>query len=324
MWSSALTLRLTRSSAFLFGLCCTESLFAQSSAEPLAFAQRLVFPSTVAVGGPADTQYAVDVIRFRIRFPVFVNGKKTILLPGLSYEHLDVGTRGPLAARLVPVNPGSNELSLHAPLVEIGLVHRFNERWLTVSTISTGLSSDFAGSHSHDDWAIIGRLVALYRAGSKLTLGIGTTYDRSTGNLSFVPIGIVKWAPSSRWLLTTLLPKVVLVSYRTSSWLSSGLRAELDFNRYHLDEGRYGRDHLYLRYLGVLFGPSLTYSPDRLVHVDCFTGAALRWVGTFVHEGSLGADLYFNADAPTRQVLLEPAAFFSLRLWIGEEGWSAT
>jgi hypothetical protein len=305
----------------LFGLSFTESVLAQTSAEPLAFAQRLVFPSSAAFDGPVSGQYQIDVVRFRIRWPLFLDGKRTVLLPGVSYEHLDVGIRGPFASRLEHGSRRNSELSLHAPMAELGLAHRIDRRWFTMGTFSAGLSSDFVGQHSHDDWAIIARLLVLYRVGSKLTLGIGATYDRSTGNLSFIPLGIVKWSPSSRWLTSILLPRVALVSYRTSSWLSSGVRAELDFSRYHLDESRYGANHLYLRYLAVMLGPVLTFSTNRFVHLDLFTGCSLRWLGAFVHEGPMGADVHFNSKGPLQQVLLSPAAFFSARLWIGDEGW---
>ena len=305
----------------LLFLGCAESAIAQTSTEPLGFAQRLVFPASTAWSGRPDEQYQVDITRFRLRWPVFLDGKRTILLPGASYEHIDIGLRG--SASVVGQSLSRpREVSLHAPMAEVALVQQMGGRWITYGTLLGGMASDFAGSYSHDDLAFIARFIALYRADDKLTIGLGVSYDRGTGNLSFVPLGIVKWAPSSRWLVTTLLPKVALVSYHTSSWLSSSVRAEMDYSRYHLDESRYGKQHLYLRYVGVMFGPALTVSPNPFVHVDFFTGCALRWVGTYVQEGPLGLDVYFNTPDPVHAVALSPSAFFSARLWLGLEGWT--
>jgi hypothetical protein len=279
----------------------------------------LEFPSSATWNGKPTEQYQVEITRVRVRWPVFLAGKRTILLPGASYEHLSVGMLGS-GSSVARGGAHSNDLSLSAPLAEIGLVHRAGPHWIFHGTFSGGFASDFAGAYSHDDLAFTGRGISLYRASEKFTFGLGVTYDTSTGNFSFIPLGIVKWAPSPRWLVTTLVPKVVLVSYRTSSWLSSSVRAELDFSRYHLDESRYGMQHLYFRYLGVMLGPSLTFSPDRFVHVDLFTGCALRWLGTYIHEGPLGVDLYFNPPSPVRAVALSPSAFLSVRLWVGLEG----
>src|SRR5512142_1539568 len=90
----------------IFSLGVAENAFAQTSAEPLAFAQRLVFPGVGTTSGTSD-QYAMAVTRIRVRWPVFLDGKRTILLPGVSYEHLDIGMRGPLASRLVRANSPS-------------------------------------------------------------------------------------------------------------------------------------------------------------------------------------------------------------------------
>jgi outer membrane receptor protein involved in Fe transport len=303
-------------------LCCfiAPTALAQTSADPLAFAQRLEFPRSTAWGDQAGEQYQVEITRVRLRWPVFLDGKRTILLPGVSYEHLDINARGTTSLVGRP-QASSSDLSLHAPLAEVGLAHRVNDHWMLHGTFSGGFASDFAGPHTHDDLAFIGRLIALYRTDDRLTLGFGAAYDTSTGNISFIPLGIVKWAPSSRWLVSTLLPKVVMASYHTASWLSTSLRAELDLSRYHLDESQHGIKRLYLRYLGVMFGPALTVSTDRYVHLDFFSGFALRWVGTYVYEGPPGVDLYFNAPDPVHAVVLTPSAFLSVRLWIGLEGW---
>jgi|GEM_PF-2662027 len=307
----------------LFLVCWTaaSSVVAQSSVDPLAHAQRIEFPRSSASSGNAGAQYRMDLTRVRVRWPVFLDGKRTILLPGASYERIDVQLQGS------PANIGqrralAGELSLRAALVEIGVVHRPNQNWLVHATFSGGLASDFAGAYSHEDLAIIGRLLALYRTDEKLTLGHGTTYDKGTGNFSFIPLALVKWAPSPRWLLTALLPKAAVGTYHTASWLSSSLRVELDFGRYHLDESRYAAEHLYLRYLGLMLGPSLTLSPDRFIHMDVFSGCALRWIGTYVYGGTPGVDLYFNTPEPVHEVVLSPSAFLSVRFWVGLEGWS--
>lgn len=290
--------------------------------EPLGYLQQEFFPSAVDRNSPGTEQFRINVTRLRLRAPVVLNRKHTILLPGISYERINVELRGPLATYLTHGNSQRDELTLHAPLLEFGVMQVLDPHWMAVASLLGGLASDFEGAHTSDDINVIGRVILMHRAGEKFTWGLGLSYDRSSRNVSLIPLAVLKWRPAPRFMMTTLLPKAALLAFRASPHVSTGLRAELELSRFHLDEEKYGVDHLFLRYFGILIGPTITLSPSPFVHLDLFSGCALsRRLGAYSNPDHLGLDLYFNTPDPLREAQLQPSAFFNVRLWLGFEGW---
>ncbi|MGC4063299.1 MAG: DUF6268 family outer membrane beta-barrel protein [Polyangiaceae bacterium] len=299
----------------------TRSAAAQELA-PLAFVQMEGFPYSTVSNAAPNTQTRLDVLRLKARWPLAVGGKRTVLLPGFSYERLHFATRIPSESVSAESNGRQRDLVLASPMAELTVVRKLNPNWTAIGMLASGLASDFEGRVSNGDWAVVAHALAMYRASSKLTLGSGFGYDKRTGDLTLIPLGTMLWVPNSRWAVDALLPKAAQVSYRTSNWLMTGFGAELDYNRFHVDEGRYGVDNLYLRYMTIKLGPSLTVSPAKFLHVDVYGGYAFsRKLSAFVDESPFGVDVYVNSPDPARSITLAPSAYAGVRLWLGLDCW---
>ncbi|MCB9608919.1 MAG: hypothetical protein H6716_20175 [Polyangiaceae bacterium] len=127
------------------------------SLEPLSFVRGEAYAEATELGASPDVRYGSRSLSTRLRFPLLLDGKNTILLPGFAYQRLKLSSAG---------GPdGEHSLALQAPVTEVGLVHRVGERWLTGGFLTAGLASDFAGSVSRDDWSIVGPRARDVRAG---------------------------------------------------------------------------------------------------------------------------------------------------------------
>ncbi|MCB9586064.1 MAG: hypothetical protein H6718_11745 [Polyangiaceae bacterium] len=161
----------------------------------------------------------------------------------------------------------------------------------------------------------------MYELGDGVNVGATLGFDRSTGDFSLVPLMRAAWTVDTKWRVEALLPKAAEVSHRANKWFRAGMKSELDFSRFHLDQASYGVEDLYLEYFAIKAGPTLNVSPVKFLHIDLHAGYAfLRRISATIDDGQPGINLYVNAEPAARQIDLAPAPFLAVRLWMGLDG----
>lgn len=270
------------------------------TAESVAAVTGEYYPSTK--GPNARQQIGVDLFRVTASYPLVLEPKapKWILLPGLAYERLEFRTRG------IPLAPDI----LHAPLLSFGVLRVVTPKILALASVSTGFATDFGRGVQAKDLVVTGMALVMYRPNSTFSIGAGIGYDRRTGSFNPLPALPLQWRVSPRVRLRGVVPAFLAAEYRTAPWLTSGVRAAFDGNRYHLSDARYRAHDLQLAYSVISIGPRLTFHLTKLVNLDLYANMPV-----FRRYAS-----YAN-DEKTSSTYLAPVVGYGVRLWVGLSSW---
>ncbi|WP_394849860.1 DUF6268 family outer membrane beta-barrel protein [Pendulispora brunnea] len=256
------------------------------------------------VDSPRDSGSTIglEVFRFRAGLPIpLTESKKTILLPGLSYELL--GFHGEGANK-------PNIGTLHAPSASLGLLQVFGDRFIGMAMVGAGFASDFRDPVSADDLLFTVTGMFLYKFDKNFTLGAGVTYDRRSGNLLPLPAIGVNWQINNEFRIRGFIPARLDVEYRALPWLTVGLRGTFEGNRFHLSEKQYGASDLQLAYSIITVGPKVTFRLADMMHLDVYSSVAVMRRYEALRDGdSLGS------------AYLHPTVLSGIRLWFGPSGW---
>lgn len=246
-------------------------------------------------------EVTVGVARVSGGFPIFLGkAKRTIVIPTLSYERLELSLEG----------ASPKPATLHAPLVGLTLVQLLGPHVTLVGVVNAGFASDFESSINGDDFVVTATGLGIYKFSEKLSLGAGISYDRRTGSLVPVPILPVNLRFSERARLRGLVPSLVALEYRTSRWLTTGLRASFEGNRYHLSEDKFHTSQLELGYTIINVGPRLSFEISPLLHLDLYAAVPVyRRYAAYID------------DETAEVVHFAPVVGYGVRFWVGPSGW---
>jgi len=250
----------------------------------------------------ASSTIGLEVFRVRAALPIpLTESKKTILLPGLSYEMLGFHGTG---------DNRPNVGTLHAPSASLGLIQVFGDRFITMAIVGAGFATDFRDRISSDDLLFTVTGMFLYKFDKNFTLGAGISYDRRSGDLLPLPAIGVNWQITNDFRIRGFVPSMLNVEYRALPWLTVGLRGTFEGNRFHLSEKGYGISHLELAYSTITVGPKVTFRLTDMMHLDVYSSVAvMRRFEVFRNDDSLDSS-YLN-----------PTVFGGIRLWFGPAGW---
>ncbi|AKV00454.1 hypothetical protein AKJ09_07117 [Labilithrix luteola] len=272
---------------------------AWAQADSLASVQGELYPYAKR-SGTSNDQIGVSIFRASLGFPIFLS-KKTLLIPTLGYERFEASIRSP---------SGNQSLLLQAPSLTMMLLQPLTERITLMGSVGVGFASDFSAPLSEQDLLLSGMLVGIYKFSDSFSLGTGVSYDRRSGNLLPVPLGIMRWQMSENARLIGAIPATLSFEYRVTPWLSSGFRAAFNGNRYHFGEGQFQQERLQLAYSNVVLGPKLVFSVGDWIHLEAY--AAVTAYRRY--------DVYSDRDS-VAELNLGPTMGYGLRMWIGPSFW---
>lgn len=278
-------------------VCIAPSAWAQ--ADSLASVQGELYPYARRSGAPND-QIGVSIFRASVGFPIFLS-KKTLLIPTLAYERFEASMRSP---------DGNTSRVLQAPSLTMMLLQPITERVTLMGSVGVGFASDFSAPLSEQDLLLSGLLVGIYKFSDAFSLGTGVSYDRRSGSLLPVPLGIMRWQMSRDARLIGAIPATLSFEYRVAPWLSSGLRAAFNGNRYHFGQGQFQQERLQLAYSNVVVGPKLVFNLGEWVHLEAY--AAVTAYRRY--------DVYLDRDS-VAELNLGPTMGYGLRMWVGPSFW---
>ena len=269
-------------------------------ADSLASVSYEYLPKAEALHDPRS-QISLGVLRFRAGLPIPLS-KKTILIPGLSYELIDVHVHGTGTPAIA---------DLHAPAANLTLVQMFGDRIMAIASVGAGFASDFRDRVSIDDVLLTATGIVGYKFSDDFTLGVGVGYDRRLGRFQPIPAVVLNWRITDRLRLRGFVPAAVNFEYRATPWLTTGLRGTLDGNTFHSGH-QYGTDGLELAYSTLSVGPKLTFNLVGWTNLDVYAAAAVRRRYEIFVDGNSQNTTY-----------LPPVVAFGARLWFGPSGWKS-
>lgn len=258
------------------------------------------FPDSAAPYGQPQ-QVELQQLRFRAGYPLFLFDKRTILIPGFSYERLEIQQRGDVMFHVGV---------LHAPTLTLTAVQLVSDRLMLIGSFGVGLASDFDDSVSSDDVQLRATAFGLYKFTPAFSFGAGITYDRLTGSLQPLPAVAIKWRISDRARVRGFVPAAVSADYHVNSWLTAGMQMRLDGNRFHLSESRSGVAGLQLATSTLAIGPKLSFQLAPLLHFD-------------VHASMTAMQRYevVRRSDDERIDYTTPMLTMGARFWVGPSGW---
>ena len=274
------------------------------TADSLASVQSELYPSA-ADGNDPRRRISFHVLRVNAVVPVPI-AEKTILLPGLKYEHTNV---------MIDDAPETPAPVLRTASLSMGVAQGIGEHWTVIGTVGAGVASDFAQTLSRRDLVFTGAALMLYKIGPALSVGGGIAYDQRTGAPLPLPALLVNWRPLENFRVRGFVPARVDAEYRIARWFTAGVFAMFNGDRYALSEKVYGRPNLQIAFSTAELGPKITFSAGDWVHVDLSTtvpvyrrydlyedgnkrdGASLAMVPAYGVKFRLGPSLWDPADA---------------------------
>jgi Domain of unknown function (DUF6268) len=246
-------------------------------------------------------QARVNIVRMNVGLPVRLS-ERTLLLTGLTYEHINTDLRGG--------EPGTPSPVFHAPALSLGLVQKVGARWACIGIFGAGLASDFSQPASMADFFVNAIGIVTYRVSDAFSIGGGAVYDQRTGLPRPLPALNLNWRVNQDVRVRGVVPSRLDFEVRANRWVVGGLRAALNGNRYRLGERRYGEDDLRLAYSTLTVGPKLTLNAGEWVHLDLYAAAAVYRRYEVFHDGD-----------KANSVSLAPVVGYGIRFWIGPSMW---
>jgi hypothetical protein len=267
------------------------------------------YPSAGVRGGSAGLQngearFQSARASFALPTPL---GTSSLLIPGVRYQVLDVGSDGAAA------QSGTKPIeALHSMQLSLGMLQRLSDDWSLFGQVGGGLAGDLSGELASDDWVVSAQLLTLWALDDGFTLGAGIGYDRRTGQVAPLPLLALRWEPRPDLLLRGVVPQFLSVRYRAAEPLTLALDSGLEGERYHLSEESVALAHGEVAYSVIKLGPSVTFHWTKWLHSRVQGGLALhRRFELYLEDHSQG-----DLDVGT-------GPFAGVELWIGPSGWSS-
>ena len=245
-------------------------------------------------------QVRLQIYRANVGLPIRLS-QQTMLLAGLSYEQLNVDLRGDTSA---------GAPTFRTPAASFGVVQRVGSRFTVIAIAGAGLASDFSDPVSSDDLLLSATGIFIYKVSDALSLGAGVVFDRRTGSPTPLPAMSVNWRISHDVRLRGFVPARLDAELRASRWLTGGIRAAFNGNRYQLGEAKYGISDQQIAYSTLTVGPKLTFSASDWIHLDLYaTTAVYRRYDIRQDQEDAGG------------LSLAPAVAWGVRFWFGPALW---
>jgi hypothetical protein len=266
-------------------------------AESIASVGTESYPYSHMLDG-SQRQAKIDLLRATLTLP-FPLSRQTLLLLGVAYEQFDAQLRGDEFQRLP---------TLRSLVGSFGYVQNFGS-FTGIAIVGAGKASEFSDESSRGGNVFTLSGIGLYKLSDSFSVGAAISYDQRKGTPTPLPAVKIHWRFTEYMQLRGFIPSRLDLELRANRWVTGGIRAALNDNRYQLATATHGVSQI--DYVTVAVGPKLTLSAGDWVHLDLSASAAV-----YRHY-----DLYHgqtNAGGES----VAPAVAFGVRLWIGPSPWT--
>ncbi len=164
-----------------------------------------------------------------LNIPVVSKDTRDIFLNMLRYKRLDAGLNNSVLYDAERV-----EQRYHVASYTLNWIHRFNKKWLLITSVNPILSSDLEEKISTDDVLVLGALMLRRTANPVWKWGIGISYNTGFGRPLLMPVAELSYRKLP-FSFNALVPVSVTALYhRPSDRLRMGMQAALDGSYFNL------------------------------------------------------------------------------------------
>lgn len=174
-------------------------------------------------------------------------------------------------------NKLNSEKNFHAIEYTLGIVHKLQNDWKVLASITPMLSSDFEESLSSDDFLIQALGMGIKRTSPNFEYGFGLTYTTKFGDPLFLPV--IKMTYKKRnWTTLVFLPSYMSQFYKLNENTKVGLKAVVYGNAFNatFDENMYNSDVNRVVYSRITVGPEFQTKLYKNLYLNASSGVSLR------------------------------------------------
>jgi hypothetical protein len=174
-------------------------------------------------------------------------------------------------------NSLNSEKNFHAIEYTLGIVHKLQNDWKVVASITPMLSSDFEESINSDDFLIQANAIAIKRSSPNFEYGFGLTYTTKFGDPLLLPVLKMTYRKRN-WTTLVFLPSYISQYYKVNENTKVGLKAVVYGNAFNatFDENRYNSDVNRVVYSRITVGPEFQTKMYKNLYFNAALGVSLR------------------------------------------------